>query len=312
MVKIIVYANQKGGVTKTTTASTFALMATLTGKRAVLVDMDPQGNSTTYLGYNPDFLDHTVYTGMRGKSTLPQILRRTFIHTQSGSFFDPADTSLRESLGITHSLEDVINGPDLLPNNILGSGADLELQEEPAWGFLLKNLLARLRQYDEIHIDTNPSLGRLTVNALLAATDVVIPMVPEVLPQKGMIALIRSIERAKENNPQLNLAGILFTRVRYASHRQIMGSLREQGIPQINEQFPRMKISCFQNHINEAAAFGEAALRQSSILFTENGPISAQYWAVYIELLDKIGGPGLEMARQTYDRLQTQMKAAAK
>lgn len=308
--KVLVYANQKGGVTKTTDAVTFALMAILNGKRAVLVDMDPQGNATTFLGYNPDFLDHTVYTGMRGKSTLTQILKKTFIHTQSGSFFDPADTSLREMLGITDSLEGVINGPDLLPNNILGSSADLELQEEPAWGFLLKNLLSRLRQYDEIHIDTNPSLGRLTVNALLAATDVVIPMVPEVLPQKGMIALIRSIERAKENNPQLNLAGVLFTRVRYAAHRRIMESLR-QGIPQMNAQFPQMKVSTFQNHINEAAAFGEAALRQSSILLTESGPVSAQYWAVYVELLEKIGGSGLNTARQTYERLQAEVQKAA-
>lgn len=310
--KIIVYANQKGGVTKTTQAIAMALMGVLIGKKVALVDMDPQGNSTAALGYLPDVLEHTVYTGMRGQSSISQLVKKTYIHPESGALFDPSDLRIRESLNI-HSMDGVINGPDLLPNNVIAASADLELQEEPAWGFLLKNLLSKLRGYDEIHIDTNPSLGRLTVNALLAATDIVIPMTAEMFSQQGMAILVQTIDRAQKNNPQLHVAGILFSRVRYASHRTIMAAVRDSSVPGINAQFPRIQLSTFQHHINEAAAFGEAQLRQSSVLLTDaSGPISAQHWAAYAELLERIQGTGQDAARQILERIQTQAQAQAK
>ena len=313
---IYTYANQKGGVTKTTTAMTAALMAKLSGKRVCLIDMDPQGNSTGAMGYTADSLQHTIYTAMRGESPLQQVLKVTYIDRTSGSFFDPNNAQAMEDLGIA-STEQVLRGPDLLPNNILATSADMELQEDPAWGTLLRGLLEPLvTRYDEIHIDTNPSLGRLTVNALLGATHIVIPMTPEVFSQQGMVALIRSIVRARRSNQQLQIAGILFTRVRYATHQKIMTRIREQVLPDMNRQIAEQQahavgqaeplhVGCFDTVINEAAAMSDAAFRQSSVILTDpTGPISVQSWAFYVELLQRTGGSGLETARKTYEQVK--------
>ncbi len=313
---IYVYANQKGGVTKTTTAMTAALMARLSGKRVCLIDMDPQGNTTGAMGYDADALEHTVYTAMRGESTLQQILKPTYIDRATGAFFDPTNAQVMEDLGIS-STEQALRGPDLLPNNILATSADMELQEDPSWGTLLKSLLAQLVQhYDEFHIDTNPSLGRLTVNALLSATHVVIPMTPEVFSQQGMVALIRSILRAQKSNLDLQVAGILFARVRYATHQKIMSRIRESVIPDINrqiaEQQPRvpgqraaLQVGFFDTVINEAAAISDAAFRQSSVILTDpTGPISVQSWAFYLELLQRTGGSGLVAAKKNFDHVR--------
>ena len=200
----------------------------------------------------------------------------------------------------------------MLPNNILATSADMELQEDPAWGTLLRSLLEPLMsRYDEMHIDTNPSLGRLTVNALLAATHVVIPMTPEVFSQQGMVALIRSIVRARRSNQQLQVAGVLFTRVRYATHQKVMARIRDQVIPDMNRQIAAsgqqgtLQVECFDTVINEAAAMSDAAFRQSSVLLTDpTGPISVQSWAFYVELLQRTGGSGLEAARKTCEQVK--------
>jgi len=313
---IYVYMNQKGGVTKTTTAMTAALMARLSGKRVCLIDMDPQGNTTAGMGYDADSLEHTVYTAMRGESTLQQILKSTYIDRASGAFFDSSNAQAMEYLGIT-STDQALRGPDLLPNNILATSADMELQEDPSWGTLLNGLLRQLVQhYDEFHIDTNPSLGRLTVNAMLSATHAVIPMTPEVFSQQGMVALIRSILRAKKSNPNLQVAGILFTRVRYATHQKIMTRIRESIIPDINrqiaaqhtqapEQNALVQVGFFDTVINEAAAISDAAFRQSSVILTDpTGPISVQSWTFYLELLSRTGGSGLEAAKRNFDHVR--------
>src|SRR5579859_2670324 len=153
-------ANQKGGVTKSTTTMNSAVMASLCGKRTLLVDMDGQGNSTYALGYNPDSLEHTVYTVMQGTSTIQQALKPTYFDPNSGVFFDPSDRRVMELLRLT-SLQEARQGPDLLPNNILAGSADSELQENPTWGTLLRDLIGEIdHRYDEIYIDTNPSLGK--------------------------------------------------------------------------------------------------------------------------------------------------------
>src|SRR5215472_3024734 len=91
MARRYIFANQKGGVTKTTSTITSAVMSTLCGKRALVVDMDGQGNTSYAFGYNPDQLDHTVYTVMQGQSTIPQALRKTYFDPKSGIFFNPGD-----------------------------------------------------------------------------------------------------------------------------------------------------------------------------------------------------------------------------
>jgi cellulose biosynthesis protein BcsQ len=127
-------------------------------------------------------------------------------------------------------------------------------------------------------------------------------MTPEVFSQQGMVALIRSILRAKRSNQNLQVAGILFTRVRYATHQKIMARIRESVIPDINRQIAEqqvrspgqqaaLQVGFFDTVIDEAAAIGDAAFRQSSVILTDpTGPISVQSWAFYVELLQRTGG----------------------
>jgi chromosome partitioning protein len=309
---VYVFVNQKGGVTKTTTAMMAAVMAWLCGKRVLLVDMDPQGNATEALGFNSEEQDHTVYTLMQGNSTIGQALKHTYIHKRSGAFFDPNNTQRLAALGITNLDEEAVQGPDLLPNNLGAATADIELQENPEWGTLLRKLLAVFgNYYDEIYIDTNPSLGRLTVNSLYAATHVVIPMTPEVFSRQGMQALMRTIHRGKQGNPGLQVAGIVFTRVKYSSHQRVMANIREVLIPKINEAYPHLALTFFKSQINESAGYGEAALRQSLVVLTDpTGPLAVQNWSLYLELMERTGGVRLEEVRQRHAHVVAMFQAS--
>lgn len=304
MAKTFGFANQKGGVTKTTTTLNSAIMASLCGKRVLLIDMDGQGNSTYALGYTPDALEHTVYTLFQDKSTLAQALKPTYFDPTSGSFFDPKDTRTMQMLGLT-SVQNARRGPDLLPNNILASSADGELQEHPTWGTLLRTTIEDMGEhYDEIYIDTNPSLGKLTVNALLCADHIVIPMTPEALSMQGMIALARSVVQAQKANRNLTIAGVLFTRVRYASHQEVMIRVREKLLPDIQQKYPTIKTACFDSVIHEGAAFGEAANSRTNIILAyPYSNFALEYWRFYIELLHRTQSQGLENAMQNYQRL---------
>jgi len=304
MAKKYVSANQKGGVTKTTATINTAVMATLCNKRTLLVDMDGQGNSTYALGYNPDVLEHTIYTAMQGNSSLQQVLKPTYFDPTTGIFFDPHNSQMMQELGIS-ALQEARRGPDLLPNNILASSADSELQENPTWGTLLRDVLQELEShYDEIYIDTNPSLGKLTINALYSANHVIIPMTPEAWSTQGMIALARSVMQAQKANKQLSIAGILFARVRYASHQDVMGLVRDRLLPDINSRYPNIHASSFDAIIHEGAAFGEAAnSRTNIILSSPYSSFALEYWRLYAELLHKTQGDGLQVAMQTYQRL---------
>jgi chromosome partitioning protein len=304
MTKKYVYTNQKGGVTKTTSAINAAVMGGLCGKRTLLVDMDGQGNSTWALGYNPDYLEHTVYTAMQGTSTLQQALKPTYFDPKTGIFFDPSDAQTMVALGIA-TLEEARRGPDLLPNNILAGSADSELQDNPTWGILLRELLAELdARYDEIHLDTNPSLGKMTVNALYGGTDVVIPMTPEAWSMQGMIQLARAVVQAQRANRQLKVAGILFTRIRYASHQDVMKLVRENLLPDINGQYPDLRLSYFDATIHEGASYGEAVNSRTNVVLAHPASgFALEYWRFYVELLGKTQGSGVTAAIETYKRL---------
>lgn len=304
MTKKYIYTNQKGGVTKTTTAINAAVMGGLCGKHTLLVDMDGQGNSTWAMGYSPDYLEHTVYTAMLGTSTLHQALKPTYFDPKTGIFFDPGDPKTVAALGIG-KLEQARRGPDLLPNNILAGSADSELQDNPTWGILLRDLLAELgSRYDEIHLDTNPSLGKMTVNALYGGTDVVIPMTPEAWSMQGMIQLARAVGQAQRANRQLRVAGVLFTRVRYASHREVMKHVRENLLPDINGRYPDLHLSCFDTPIHEGAPYGEAVNSRTNVVLAHPASSFAlEHWRFYIELLSRTPGSDATAAIETYKRL---------
>jgi chromosome partitioning protein len=183
--RVVALCNQKGGVGKTT--STINLGAALTeyGRRVLLVDFDPQGALSVGLGVQPHQLDRTIY-----------------------------DVLMESSVGLDDVLlKTNVPGMDLVPSNIDLSAAEVQLVNEVAREqTLARALTPALPDYDLVLIDCQPSLGLLTVNALTAADEVVIPLECEFFSLRGVALLIDTIEKVRERlNPRLHIAGILAT-----------------------------------------------------------------------------------------------------
>ena len=191
MSKIIALANQKGGVGKTTTAVNLGIGLARQGKTVLLVDADAQGNLTDSLGWNePDKLP----------VTLANIMTKIIM-----------DEPIEPDEGILHHAE----GVDLMPANIELSAMEVSLVNTMSREIVLRNYLSEVRKsYDYILIDCMPSLGMITVNALVAADSVIIPVQAHYLPAKGMSQLLQIIGRVKRNiNPDLKIEGALLTMV---------------------------------------------------------------------------------------------------
>lgn len=301
---VLVVANVKGGVAKTTTTLCLSIMLHLLRARILVIDIDPQGNTTDGLGYTPDLLEHTVYSLMMGKSTLQQTLKQTYFNTQTGAFFDPTDPEDLERLNIALVEKRAMRGPDLLPCNISAAAAENELLSDPLWGSLLSKVLSGIEsQYDFIVIDTHPGLSKLTVNAFLVATHIIIPSVPERWPTSGIRLLSGAIANAHKMNTKLQVAGICFTRVRYAEHRKHMDLVREQTITEVNETFPWMNLSIFETYVNESANFSRTMSERSNIILAVPADaISVLYWGFLAELLKKIQHPFFDAAVKMYQQ----------
>ena len=191
MTKVIALANQKGGVGKTTTTVNLGIGLARQGKKVLLVDADAQGNLTDSLGWNePDKLPVSLATIM------------TKIITDEP--FDLAEGILRHEEGI-----------DLMPANIELSAMEVSLVNTMSREIVLRNYLKEVKgKYDYVLIDCMPSLGMITVNALVAADSVIIPVQAHYLPAKGMTQLLQTINRVKKNiNPNLKIEGALLTMV---------------------------------------------------------------------------------------------------
>lgn len=189
--KVIAIVNQKGGVGKTTTTVNLGAGLVMEGKRILLIDGDPQGSLTISLGVkSPDNLDVSLATLMNDVIN---------------------DRDFHEYDGIIRHEE----GMDLLPSNIELSGMETMLFNVMSREYILRNYIETVRKnYDYVLIDCMPSLGMMTINALVAADSVIIPSQPNFLSTKGLDLLLRSISKIKRGiNPDLKIDGILLTMV---------------------------------------------------------------------------------------------------
>lgn len=198
---VLAFANQKGGVGKTTSVINIAAALGKRNRKVLLVDMDPQGNATSGVGIAKKKLKFTLYDAMAGK---------TDVH-------DAVVDSGFENLFV-------------LPSNLALAGADAELKDESERSHTLARLLAPLRdEYHYILIDCPPSLNLLTINALTAASGVVIPMPCEYFAMEGLSQLMLSFKRVRElYNPTLEVTGILLTMYngRLVLTQQVVAELR--------------------------------------------------------------------------------------
>ena len=188
---VLAVVNQKGGTGKTTTCENLGIGLAQSGKRVLLVDVDPQGSLTISLGYpNPDKLEMTL------TELMAKIMQ---------------DLPVMPEDGILHHQEMV----DLIPANIALAGLEVSLVNAMSRETVLKQLLSQFRdRYDYILLDCSPSLGMLTINALAAADDVLIPVQAQYLSAKGLEQLLQTINRVRSKiNPQLHTLGILLTMV---------------------------------------------------------------------------------------------------
>ena len=180
--KIIAFANQKGGVGKTTSAVNIAAGVAALGKKVLLCDFDPQGNATSGVGADKN-AEKTVYDIIMGENPYEALVKTEF-----------------ENL-------------DCIPSSVSLEGAELEIADMPRRETLLKSALDMLRlDYDYIFIDCPPSLGLLTINAFCAADGVIVPMQCEYFALEGLSQLMRTLQLVKKKyNPKLSLDGIVVT-----------------------------------------------------------------------------------------------------
>jgi chromosome partitioning protein len=225
--RVIAFANQKGGVAKTTTTLNLGVAFAESGLRVLLVDLDPQGNLTMSQGWNPDDIERSMYDVLVHRLPLEEVIRRGEV--------DVAVASLD------------LAGAELALSSLIGRERALE-----------KALHAVKDRYDYVLIDTPPSLGLLTINAFVAADGVIVPVQCEYLSLRGLVQLESTLAMVRENlNPDVAVDGILPTMF----DRRVLHS--REAIDILEENFGDL---VFNTRIRKTIRFAEAPVKGQSIL----------------------------------------------
>ncbi|MCD5397216.1 MAG: AAA family ATPase [Candidatus Pacebacteria bacterium] len=253
MVRIISICNQKGGVGKSNIAVNLPVFLATAGKRVLLVDFDSQASATLNLGFSPRELPLSVYHALMGNITPQSII-------QKSPFF----------------------GYDIMPSSPDLAGAGIELVKLKDREFKLANILDKVKDnYDFIFIDSPPSLGLLTINALVASNQVLIPVQCEYLALEGLEQLLETIELIKNNLDQdLKIGGIILTM--YSKKNRLSREIAKE----IRRNFPEY---VFDAVIPRAVVLGEIPMVKKTIL--QHAPLSKAtkaYQELTREILSKI------------------------
>ena len=227
MGRIISVSNQKGGVGKTTTTVNLAAYLAEKGKKVLIIDIDPQGNAGFGIGINAEEIETTIYEALIGEIPLSQAI----FNTKLDNLF-------------------------LIPSNIDLSGAQVELQDMPEKEFILKKALAVIKNsFHYIFIDCPPSLGILTLNSLVAADTVMIPLQCEYYALEGLSQLLKIISMVQENlNPKLAVEGVVLTMYDSRTNlaQQVAGDVRDYFKDKVFKTIVPRNV-----RLSEAPSFGK-------------------------------------------------------
>ena len=230
MAKIVAVLNQKGGVGKTTTAVNLAACVGAKGKKVLLVDIDPQGNSTSGFGIDKRAIKVSSYDVLVGNNKAKEAV----VHTE-------------------------FQGVDLMVSNMNLAGAELEIIDIKNREALLKNQLARIsEEYDYIFLDCPPSLGLITLNALTASDTFLVPIQCEYYALEGLSQLMATVRNIKRlYNPYIELEGVLLTM--YDGRL----NLTQQVVDEVKKFFPRKVFNTViprTVRLSEAPSFGQPVM----------------------------------------------------
>jgi chromosome partitioning protein len=245
--QVLVFANQKGGVAKTTTTLNLGVAFAEHGYRVLLIDLDPQGNLTMSQGLNPDAIEQSMFDVLVHRLPLEHVI-------------------------VTREVDLAVSSIDL-------AGADMALSSQIGRERALEKALAPIRdRYDYILIDTPPSLGLLTINAFVAGTGVIVPVQTEYLSLRGLVQLENTLAMVRENlNPSVEIVGIVPTMY----DRRLTHSREADEI--LRENFGEL---VYNTRIRKTVRFAEAPVKGTSVLAYEpEGEAAAMYRDLAREVL---------------------------